>query len=286
LKGITRKDQAQRAINLVAARQYYKRRQISFETDIQGLLVGKGDIVLIAHDMTQWAYSGRCFKFNIDAGMVTSIILDCELPADGQDTIIMQRPDGTLATYNILPLTAPSQTVTITSPFPANEAPEHTDQLGAQNLASQWYDSDAEDFIYLAGFSTIGKRARVVSIEQSSEMRVRIICEDDPQEMYLHEFDHITPAPIGYESGEKTIASVRDFMIARVGNTIKMQWQLINADACTLVISVNGMPPLNVNCSESYEIELNSGNALNVLVYPSIVNETYKRETYTYSGIV
>lgn len=286
LKGVTRKDQAQRAINLIAARQYYKRRQISFETDIQGLLVGKGDIVLIAHDMTQWAYSGRCFKFKIDAGQVTSIILDCELPADGQDTIIMQRPDGTLATYNILPLTAPSQTITLASQFPAADAPEHTDQYGAQNLASQWYDSDAEDFIYLAGFSTIGKRARVVSIEQSSEMRVRIICEDDPQEMYLHEFDHITPAPIGYDSGEKTIASVRDFMLERVGNTIKMQWQLVNADACTLVISVNGMPPLNVNCSESYETELSSGNALNVIVYPSIVNETYKRETYTFSGIV
>lgn len=286
LKGVTREDQAQRAVNLIAARQYYKRRQISFETDIQGLLVGKGDIVLIAHDMTQWAYSGRCFKFQIDAGMVTSIILDCELPADGQDTIIIQRPDGTLAAYSILPLTTPSTTVTLTSPFPASDAPEHADQFGAQNLASQWYDSDAEDFIYLAGFSTIGKRARVVSIEQSSEMRVRIICEDDPQEMYLHEFDHITPAPIGYDSGEKTIASVRDFMLERIGSTIKMQWQLVNADACTLVISVNGMPPLNVNCSDSYEIELNSGNALNVIIYPSIVNETYQRETYTFSGIV
>ncbi|WP_440030611.1 phage tail protein, partial [Chromobacterium amazonense] len=52
-------DMAGREANLIAASQLYHRRRVSWETDFEGLVATRGDVVLLSHDLASWSYSGR-----------------------------------------------------------------------------------------------------------------------------------------------------------------------------------------------------------------------------------
>ena len=59
LVGITSREQAQREANLLAAAQYYRRRTVTWDADLEGMVYQRGDVVQLSHDLTQWGYSGR-----------------------------------------------------------------------------------------------------------------------------------------------------------------------------------------------------------------------------------
>lgn len=71
LMGCTDPVMAGKAANLVAAETVYRRRSITWETDIEGLPVTRGDVAGLTHDLTQWGYSGR-----LKAGSNSQLTLD------------------------------------------------------------------------------------------------------------------------------------------------------------------------------------------------------------------
>src|SRR5690606_5744715 len=57
--GCTNPVMAGREANLLAASQAWHRRRVTWETDIEGWVANRGDVVQISHDLTVWGYSGR-----------------------------------------------------------------------------------------------------------------------------------------------------------------------------------------------------------------------------------
>ncbi|WP_434359926.1 host specificity factor TipJ family phage tail protein [Parasalinivibrio latis] len=97
--GCTDKDQAGREASLMAAAQLYLRRRTSWETDREGLVVGKGDVVRLSHDMVGWSHSGR-----LVSGSQTRVELDADVPAGSDAYLGLRFPDGRYKTYRVASL--------------------------------------------------------------------------------------------------------------------------------------------------------------------------------------
>lgn len=64
LEGCTSEVQAGREANLLAASQHYHRKQYSFEMDIEGAVLSRGDVAQLTHDLTSYASGGRLVAVN------------------------------------------------------------------------------------------------------------------------------------------------------------------------------------------------------------------------------
>ena len=181
LPGITSELQAGREANLIAAEQQYRVRSISWETDLEGLAVSRGDVVTLSHDLTQWGYSGRLIS-----GTTTTLVLDRKVPfTDGQQHYIgLRAPDGSYAIHEVNAQTGESDTLTLTTALPS--APDD--------------DPDNPPIDYLWCFepkATPGKRVKITDIRPVSEHRVRLIATDEDDAYYLAENDsysYVTPS--------------------------------------------------------------------------------------------
>lgn len=98
LPGITDETQAGREANLIAAEQFYRRRIVTWESDMEGLSVQRGDVSVLSHDLTQWDYSGR-----LVSGTTTTLELDRPVPFTPatQHYIGVRYPDGTYVTRTV-----------------------------------------------------------------------------------------------------------------------------------------------------------------------------------------
>lgn len=93
LDGVCDPAQAGKAANLLLANNLYHRREISWETDIEGMICQRGDVVRLSHDLTTWGHSGRLLDVN-----GTALTLDRALPDSVQGWVGLRSPDGTYAT--------------------------------------------------------------------------------------------------------------------------------------------------------------------------------------------
>lgn len=218
--GVTTEDQAQREINLRAADIKYHIRRISFETSIEGMVPQRGDVVLMAHDLTAWAYSGRLQDISAD-GLTLTLPRELHDPAAGADYWIQIRlPDGTFAVEKIAPPLSPVTTVTLTTALP--DFPDHF----------------PEDFLFQAGPSaTPGKRCRVLSLEPTQNETVKITCTDDYPEYYLQE-NSLT----GEESDrdERLIARVCNPVVEVRDDGNWLCWEAENCRGAQVSASVSG----------------------------------------------
>ncbi len=99
IKGCTNSRLAGKLANIQASAQAYRRRTITWDTDMEGFVCQRGDVVLLQHDLTQWGYSGRLLAV---AGAV--VTLDRKVPrAGGTDYVMLAFPDGSMATFTALP---------------------------------------------------------------------------------------------------------------------------------------------------------------------------------------
>lgn len=162
LMGCTNAAMAGKFANVVAAQQYYRRRTVSWETDFEGFVCQRGDVVLLSHDLTQWGYSGRIVSV---AGDV--VTLDRAVPRTAVDYLMIRQPDGTLTTYTVTAGTGDSDTLTLTSP-PAIQG-------GTLAMDHVWLYSP---------LPTPGKLVKIISVQPLSESRVRIIATDEDPAFY------------------------------------------------------------------------------------------------------
>ncbi len=163
LYGCTDTAMAGKFANYMAAQQFYRKRRIQWESDFEGFVCQRGDVVLLSHDLTQWGYSGRVVS--IDGAVVT---LDRQVPrAGGIDYLMLKRPDGSMETYTVAAGTGNSDTVTLTT------APE----LQADCLPM--------DHIWMfSPLPTPGKKIKIISISPISDSRLQIIATDEAPQFY------------------------------------------------------------------------------------------------------
>jgi predicted phage tail protein len=218
--GVTTEDQAQREINLRAANIKYHIRRIGFETSIEGMVPQRGDVVLLAHDLTAWAYSGRLQDISSD-GLTLTLPRALHDPAAGPDYWIQIRlPDGTFMVEKIAPPLSPVTTVTLSTALP--DFPDHF----------------PEDFLFQAGPSaTPGKRCRVLSLEPTQNETVKITCTDDYPEYYLQENSLTGEEP---DNDERLIAKVYNPVVEVRDDGYWLCWEAENCRGAQVSASVSG----------------------------------------------
>lgn len=163
LWGCTDTAMAGKFANYLAAQQYYRKRRITWESDFQGFVCNRGDVVLLSHDLTQWGYSGRIVS--VDGDTVT---LDRSVPRNGEiEYLMITAPDGTMTIHNVDAATSDQDVLTLDTPI--------TLQADYLPMDHMWFFSP---------LSTPGKKVKILSVQPSSSSRVKIIATDEYDEFY------------------------------------------------------------------------------------------------------
>lgn len=187
LMGCTSETMAGKFANYIAAQQYYRKRRISWDTDFEGFVCQRGDVVMLSHDLTQWAYSGRIIGFEgppendevwgecdplwggtwFEWQGGTKVTLDRAVPRSGSTEYLMiRKPDGTMTTHRVLPGTESNVLVLETTPeIDPNYMP----------IDHIWSFSP---------LATPGKKVKIVSIQPKSESLLTITATDEYTEFY------------------------------------------------------------------------------------------------------
>ncbi len=244
IPGITSKPQAQREANLIAAEQFYHRRTITWRTDIEGLICSRGDVVALAHDMTQWAASARVVRFVVKSGFIAAFELNRELhdpSAASEYFVSLRQPNGQLPIYRAVPPSQPTNTLSLVQPIPMAEVSGILDAAGTFNPASAWPDTQPEDFMVMAGVqSRPGKRVRILSVAPSSDKKVEITAVDHVPAYYASEY---TLDQGTFTSEERLVAVASNTAIEqRANGQLALVWRLQNALGAIVSVSVNAGP--------------------------------------------
>jgi hypothetical protein len=200
LWGCTDRDMAIRECRLQVAHQLYRTRQVSWMADMEGLVVTRGDVVALSHDLTQWGTSGRLI-----GGTATVLYLDRAITLDaGGSWITVVNPEGVMHTARVQYAAGELEDVTLLDALPS--APD---------------DDNPVDWRWLADYqSTPGKRVKITDIRPAGMHEVRITAMDDPDEYYAFEEGTYTPPAVRkWTSSNPTISGLQfDEELVRAGS--------------------------------------------------------------------
>lgn len=242
--------QAQRLVNLLAASRHYHRRKITWESRLEALSVQRGDIVHLAHDLTQWAFSGRLLALTAGPGGISNAVLSRPVDdAAGAGTFYLwvRKPDGVYMSVQCTPPAGRTDVVDVIGAWPVADAPGRLGGVAdVENLASNFADTLPEDWMFIAGpTATPGKRVRITGMEPVSGRKVRLTARDEYEAYYPLEFGlEGAPEPA---SGERLVARAFNLAIdpAPAGGH-RLSWELQNAHGAEVMLSVDGGAPAQV----------------------------------------
>jgi len=233
LLGCTDKVMAGKEANLLAAEQVYRRRRISWESDFEGMVVQRGDVAVLAHDLTQWGYSGR-----LVSGTVTVLHLDRKVPftPSASHYLGLRLPDGTYAIHDVVYQAGESDTITLAVALPA--APDA--------------DPDHPPLDYLWFFepqATPGKLVKIINVQPLDERHVRLTATDEEPAYYASEsnpYTYVPPATYGSQVPAISGLEIGDNLI-RLGQayatTITLAWNVTGAYGGAIIrVAANGQP--------------------------------------------
>lgn len=198
LLGCTSSTMAGKFANVLAATEYYRYRTITWEMDAEGMVLTRGDVVILSHDLTQWGYSGRLRQVSGDSVQLTAPVTR----SAGGDKLIVIRPDGTMTEYLF-----------------AGSAGQ-TDTLAVSVTLQEGYSALDHKFIF--GPATgAGKRVKVTSIKPGRSFKSFVLTgTDDDPEFYaawggtftlINEKSQLVTAPeIGVQLAERRYLSAAD----------------------------------------------------------------------------
>lgn len=204
LMGCTAAAMAGKFANGVAAGQVYRRRRVTWESDFEGFVSSRGDVVLLSHDLAQWGYSGRVVA--VDGAEVT---LERSVPRTGAaEYLALVEPDGTLTIYDVVAGVADTEDDVLT----LTEAPSL--QSGHLLVDHRWLFSP---------LPTPGKKVKIVSVQPVSTSRVRIVATDEVPEYYTAwngTYGTVAPSTLLRDSTPAISALTLNESLARVGSQI------------------------------------------------------------------
>ena len=204
LMGCTEGPMAGKFANVVAAQQFYRRRRVTWESDFEGFVVQRGDVVLLSHDLTQWGYSGRPVS-----ATGSQITLDRSVPRNGlTEHVGLIQPNGTLTIYDVVAGVDGAEDSVLTLATPPSW------QAGELLIDHRWVFSP---------MATPGKKVKIVSVQPVSDSRVRIVATDEDPQFYAAWDGTYESVPASTLLRDKTpvISSVTlSESLARAGNQI------------------------------------------------------------------
>lgn len=164
LTGITGQAHAATLARFAWAQNFYQRKTVSCEQDLEYLTHRKGSVVALSHDMTQWGYGGRLTGFQ-DAGGVITLTLDERAPGEnpvggaGSRFIGLRLPgEQQMRVFSVLAFGGESRTVTLSSPWPAG-VPQPGGTPG----------NPVHDTLWIYDFKAVpGERLRLISVQPSA----------------------------------------------------------------------------------------------------------------------
>lgn len=231
LFGCTNKAMAGKFANYLAAQQYYRKRRISWQTDFEGFICNRGDVVLLSHDLTQWGYSGRIVS--VDG---TTVTLDREVPRNGSvEYLMIKQPNGTMTTYEVVAGSGNDSVIELTD-APTLQSGEVFDHI--------WMFSPLE---------TPGKKVKIISIQPASESRLNIVATDEDPEFYAAwdgTFEEPTQYSLLQQAKKPVIANLKfaeELAIVATGRiitrcTIYWQQKSSQLEKCDVRYRINNGP--------------------------------------------
>jgi predicted phage tail protein len=280
LDGCTNKEMAGREANLIAASQVWKRRKITWETDIEGLVCTRGDVVSFSHDLTVWGYSGRLMP----GSGGTLMKLQQRVPSSGSGTVMLRDPDGNLKVLTVSSATGEVDELTIVSDLDGFPMPGDPGYEDCSPFDWAW------QFDPLA---TPGRRFKVSGVTPAGE-GLRFEAVDDDPEYYASEFDpyQYTPPRDGALlrgivlsiSGSEQIESYATDQIR-----FTLAWVLSSDSESLVSVVVNGLQRLSqVVAGRSIDMLVSTGDVLDVTITPrrSTGAGEPKRQTFTIQGLL
>lgn len=246
LDGITDIDQAQREVNIFAARQFYQRRSYSWDTDQEGYLARRGDLVYLSHDSTQYGFSGRVADFVLEGTTVIGIKVAAKIDPT-ISFISIRAPNGEIVTYAC---EYADEMIKFIDVYHYQEAPYFVN-VKEENVGSNWFNSVAEDFIFIADVkSTTGKRVRISQVEASANGEFSIKAVDEDPAMWAYEFEDMLD-PESFDDAE-VVAEVSNVRFLDLGEgNIRVLWEVTGAEAVQ-IINLNTGLPLEANGQYSF----------------------------------
>ncbi|MGC0155735.1 host specificity protein J [Chromobacterium vaccinii] len=178
---------AGREANLIAASQLYHRRRVSWETDFEGLVATRGDVVLLSHDLASWSYSGRLL-----GGGRGQLQLDHAVPLAAAGWVGVRFPDGRYATYRVKAGSGEADVLQLRDLIPVSDAggPLPVPDESPDDVPYDWM------WFYDAGTQP-GRRVKIVDVKPSGD-GVKFTAIDDSPAYYAAEsgdFSTGGPAP-------------------------------------------------------------------------------------------
>ena len=156
LFGVTGRDQAWREGMYMAAANRYRRRHVSFSTEMEGFIVSLGDLIALQHDVPSWGQGGEVTAYDGLYAVTTSEPLDWS--AGGAHVIAFRKRDGS-----------------VDGPYAATAGATARDVVIASPSAAIYTGGAAERTHYAFGPTDAQYiEARVVSVRPRSDSQVEI----------------------------------------------------------------------------------------------------------------
>ncbi|NMU88419.1 hypothetical protein HGQ98_00765 [Achromobacter ruhlandii] len=280
LDGCTNRDMAGREANLIAAAQVWKRRKITWETDIEGLVCTRGDVVSFSHDLTVWGYSGRLMP----GSGGTLMKLQNRVPSNGGGIAMLRDPDGNMKVVTVTSTTGEVDEFTIV-----------TDLDGFPMPGDPGYE-DCSPFDWAWQFdplTTPGRRFKVSGVVPAGD-GMRFEAVDDDLGYYAAEsnpYQYMPPRDgellAGVVFSLAGAEQIENFATDQIRFTLS--WVLSTDVSCLVSVLVNGIQRVSqVIAGRSTDILVSTGDVLDVAVTPrrSTGSGTPKRETFTVQGLL
>ncbi|MBF0590435.1 MAG: phage tail protein, partial [Magnetococcales bacterium] len=162
LFGCTDADQAEREGLYMAAANRFRRRMVTFQTEMEGLIPTYGDLIAITHDMPSWGQGGEVIGWD---GAVLTLSEPLEWSEGESHFITLRHRDGSpSAAYEVMPGDEANQAV----PVAALKMPPYT-------------GTSAERSYYAFGVAEVwGEMARVLSVRPRGEqVEIAAVLEGD-----------------------------------------------------------------------------------------------------------
>lgn len=275
LTGITEPELAQREVNLLAARQFFQKRVYRWQTDIEGYLARRGDLVAMAHDSTQYGYSGRAMYFSVESGVVKGIKTGSIL-GDILTHVMIREPNGEMTVYDCH---KDGDLIVFDEDYPIEKAPSIVN-VDEENPLSYFPNSIPEDFTFIADIKdTPGKRVRISQIEASEDGVFSITAVDEDPSMWAYEYSEGPFDPKSFDDSIYTVEVNNVSQLDLGAGRIKLMWNMTDGDFVQ-VINKNTNLPVEANGQYSFGegevvLELISGVKYDLEVRPILFGTPY-----------
>lgn len=178
----------------LAASQTYHRRRITWEMDLEAMMLARGDIAQLTHDMTRWDAGGRLAGYD---PLTNTLTLDRDVDRAAPNWITLRWPNGFFQTFPCAAGTGTGNTVQLNQALPSMDGDGNPLADPGTDAHPVW------DWTYQYGpHATPGKRVLIVNIKPLSLHHVQIEATDDNPAYYTY-------AGGAYQS--QTVGAVPDY---------------------------------------------------------------------------